>query len=211
MQLTSSTNEDVVDIYITNLILINSLKITNSMLMKTKVLFLLAFVVFCCTSAMAQTLVKGTVVSANDSEPMIGVAILENGTTNGCITDMDGNYSISLQNSNATLTVSFVGYKTQTINVNGRNKIDIRMQEDLKVLDEVVVVGYGVQRKSDLTGAIASVGGDDIKNLATVDAGAVRAEHRIRRVLQVGFRIVSHVLDHLVGIVARLVAGEHAA
>lgn len=142
------------------------------MLMKTKVLFLLAFVVFCCTSAMAQTLVKGTVVSANDSEPMIGVAILENGTTNGCITDMDGNYSISLQNSNATLTVSFVGYKTQTINVNGRNKIDIRMQEDLKVLDEVVVVGYGVQRKSDLTGAIASVGGDDIKNLATVDAGA---------------------------------------
>ena len=122
MQLTSSTNEDVVDIYITNLILINSLKITNSMLMKTKVLFLLAFVVFCCTSAMAQTLVKGTVVSANDSEPMIGVAILENGTTNGCITDMDGNYSISLQNSNATLTVSFVGYKTQTINVNGRNK-----------------------------------------------------------------------------------------
>lgn len=70
------------------------------MLMKTKVLFLLAFVVFCCTSAMAQTLVKGTVVSANDSEPMIGVAILENGTTNGCITDMDGNYSISLQNSN---------------------------------------------------------------------------------------------------------------
>ena len=77
MQLTSSTNEDVLGIYITNLILINSLKITNSMLMKTKVLFLLAFVVFCCTSAMAQTLVKGTVVSANDSEPMIGVAILE--------------------------------------------------------------------------------------------------------------------------------------
>ena len=139
------------------------------MLMKTK----FCFTGVCCFLlhfSMAQTLVKGTVVSANDSEPMIGVAILENGTTNGCITDMDGNYSISLQNSNATLTVSFVGYKTQTINVNGRNKIDIRMQEDLKVLDEVVVVGYGVQRKSDLTGAIASVGGDDIKNLATVDA-----------------------------------------
>ena len=56
--------------------------------------------------------IKGTVVSDNDSEPMIGVAILENGTTNGCITDLNGNYSIQVQNSNATLTVSFVGYKT---------------------------------------------------------------------------------------------------
>ena len=143
------------------------------MLMKTRILFLLVFVAFCCSSAMAQIQqIKGTVVSDNDSEPMIGVAILENGTTNGCITDLNGNYSIQVQNSNATLTVSFVGYKTQTIKVNGRNQINIRMQEDLKVLDEVVVVGYGVQRKSDLTGAVASVNSDDIKNLATVDAGA---------------------------------------
>ena len=115
------------------------------MLMKTRILFLLVFVAFCCSSAMAQIQqIKGTVVSDNDSEPMIGVAILENGTTNGCITDLNGNYSIQVQNSNATLTVSFVGYKTQTIKVNGRNQINIRMQEDLKVLDEVVVVGYGV-------------------------------------------------------------------
>ena len=112
------------------------------MLMKTRILFLLVFVAFCCSSAMAQIQqIKGTVVSDNDSEPMIGVAILENGTTNGCITDLNGNYSIQVQNSNATLTVSFVGYKTQTIKVNGRNQINIRMQEDLKVLDEVVVVG----------------------------------------------------------------------
>ena len=142
------------------------------MLMKTRILLLLAFVVFCCTTAMAQTQVKGTVVSANDSEPMIGVAILEDGTTNGCITDLNGNYSLLVQNGNATLTVSFVGYKTQTINVNGRSVINIRLEEDTKVLDEVVVVGYGVQRKSDLTGAVASVNSDDIKNLSTVDAGA---------------------------------------
>lgn len=142
------------------------------MLMKTRILFLLAFVAFCCTAAMAQIQVKGTVVSANDSEPMIGVAILESGTTNGCITDLNGNYSIQVKNSNATLIVSFVGCKTQNVKVNGRNVIDIRLEEDLKVLDEVVVIGYGVQRKSDLTGAVASVNSDDIKNLSTVDAGA---------------------------------------
>lgn len=142
------------------------------MLMKTRILFLLAFVAFCSTTAMAQIQVKGTVVSANDSEPMIGVAILESGTTNGCITDLNGNYTIQVKNSNATLNVSFVGCKTQNIKVNGRNVIDIRLEEDLKVLDEVVVIGYGVQRKSDLTGAVASVNSDDIKNLSTVDAGA---------------------------------------
>lgn len=116
------------------------------MLMKSRIQLLLVFVIFCCTTAMAQIQVKGTVVSANDSEPMIGVAIREEGTTNSCITDLDGNYTIRVQNSNATLTVSFVGFKTQTIKVNGREKIDIRMQEDLKTLDEVVVVGYGVQQ-----------------------------------------------------------------
>lgn len=121
---------------------------------------------------MAQVQVKGTVVSNNNSEPLIGVAILESGTNNGCITDIDGNYSISVKDGNATLIVSFVGCKTQTIPVNGRSVIDIRMEEDTKLLDEVVVVGYGVQRKSDLTGSIASVDSDDIKNLATVDAGA---------------------------------------
>lgn len=142
------------------------------MLMKTRILFLLAFVACCCTTAMAQIQIKGTVVSDNDSEPMIGVAILESGTTNGCITDVDGNYTIQVKNSNATLIVSFVGYKTQNVKVNGRSVIDIRMEEDSKVLDEVVVIGYGVQRKSDLTGAVASVSSDDIKNLSTVDAGA---------------------------------------
>lgn len=140
------------------------------MLMKTRFLFLLVFVIFCSSAIMAQIQVKGTVVS-NNNEPMIGVAILEKGTSNGCTTDLDGNYTIQV-NNDAILTVSFIGYKTQNINVNGRNVINIRMEEDTEVLDEVVVVGYGIQRKSDVTGSIASVGADDIKNLATVDAGA---------------------------------------
>ncbi len=140
--------------------------------MRTRFLFLLAFVALCHLTAMAQFQVKGTVVSAADSEPMIGVAIQEKGSSNGCITDFEGNFSIQVQNSNAALNVSFIGYKTQTIEVNGRNVINIRMEEDAKLLEEVVVVGYGVQRKSDLTGAVASVGSEDIKRLSTTDAAA---------------------------------------
>jgi hypothetical protein len=83
-------------------------------------------------SAWAQFQVKGTIVSGIDSEPMIGVAILENGTNNGAITDLTGNYSIQVRNSNATITVSFVGFKSQTIQVNGRNVININMEEDTK-------------------------------------------------------------------------------
>lgn len=139
--------------------------------MKTRILFLLAFVAMCCTAAIAQIQVKGTVVSDKDSEPMIGVAILEQGTSNGTITDVDGNFSIQVK-SNATLVVSYVGYNTQTVAVNGRNQIQIRLEEDSKLLEDVVVVGYGVQKKSDLTGAVASVKADDLKGLSTTDAGA---------------------------------------
>ncbi|MDD3210725.1 SusC/RagA family TonB-linked outer membrane protein [Bacteroides graminisolvens] len=137
-----------------------------------KISCLFVLMLFTSMSAWAQFQVKGTIVSGIDSEPMIGVAILENGTNNGAITDLTGNYSIQVRNSNATITVSFVGFKSQTIQVNGRNVININMEEDTKLIDEVVVVGYGVQKKSDITGAIASVNGDDIKNLSTVDAGA---------------------------------------
>ena len=139
---------------------------------KIPFLFMLVLVFFTCISASAQIQIKGTVVSANDSEPMIGVAILEEGTSNGRITDLNGNYSIQVSNSNATLTVSFIGYKTQTVKVNGRSVINFRLEEDTQVLDEVVVVGYGVQRKSDLTGAVASVNSKDLKGLATTDAAA---------------------------------------
>ena len=139
---------------------------------KIPFLFMLVLVFFTCISASAQIQIKGTVVSANDSEPMIGVAILEEGTSNGRITDLNGNYSIQVSNSNATLTVSFIGYQTQTVKVNGRSVINFRLEEDTQVLDEVVVVGYGVQRKSDLTGAVASVNSKDLKGLATTDAAA---------------------------------------
>ncbi|MBO5380946.1 MAG: TonB-dependent receptor [Bacteroides sp.] len=139
--------------------------------MKTRLFALLAFVVMCCTSAFAQIQVKGN-ISDKNSEPMIGVAIQEKGnTTNGTITDLDGNFTIQV-NSNATLVVSYIGYKTQEIALNGRTNLSIVMEEDAQVLDEVVVVGYGVQRKSDLTGSVASVKSDDLKNRSTTDAAA---------------------------------------
>lgn len=139
--------------------------------MKTRIFVLLAFVVMCCSSAFAQIQVKGN-VSDKNSEPMIGVAIQEKGNNqNGTITDLDGNFSLSV-NSNATLVVSYIGYKTQEIALNGRTNLAIVMEEDAQVLDEVVVVGYGVQRKSDLTGSVASVKSDDLKNRSTTDAAA---------------------------------------
>ena len=139
--------------------------------MKTKILFLLVFVAMCWTTAMAQLTVKGTVVSDSESEPLVGVAILEKGTGNGTITDIDGNYSIQLKNNNATLVVSYVGYTTQNISVNGRSKIDIRLVDDSKLLDDVVVVGYGVMKKSDLAGSVASVDREAMMKRAPVNIG----------------------------------------
>ena len=140
--------------------------------MKTKFLFLLVFVFVCCTSAMAQLTVRGTVVSDTDAEPLIGVAILEQGTGNGTITDADGQFELTLKNNKASLLISYVGYITQQIAVNGRQQLNVRLVEDSKLLEDVVVVGYGVQRKSDVTGAIASVRSEDLQNRSTSDAAS---------------------------------------
>ena len=89
--------------------------------------------------------------------PLIGVSILETGTSNGTITDMNGTYSLNISSANATLRFSYIGYEEQLIKIQGRNVINVKMNEETSNLDEVVVVGYGVQRKSDLTGAISSI------------------------------------------------------
>ena len=104
----------------------------------------------------AQTVtIKGTIKDVT-GETLIGVSVVEKGTTNGTTTDIDGNYTLSVP-SNATLDFSYVGYTTQSVPVNGRSTINIVMEEDVLALGEVVVIGYGTQRKSDVTGSIASV------------------------------------------------------
>jgi TonB-linked SusC/RagA family outer membrane protein len=101
--------------------------------------------------------VAGTVVSADDLTPLPGVNIIVKGTLAGVVTDLDGNYSITVPNSNAVLEFSYIGYATQEIIVGERNLINVQLQIDDNQLDEIVVVGYGTQKRKDLTGAISSV------------------------------------------------------
>ena len=121
--------------------------------------------------AMAQSTIKGT-VNDEAGEPIIGASVKVQGTKTGAVTDFNGNFSVQAD-ANATLVVSYIGYTTATVKVNGRNNIEVSLSEDSQTLSDVVVIGYGVQKKSDLTGAVASVKGDDIKNLSTSDTGAV--------------------------------------
>ena len=115
--------------------------------------------------------VTGTVFDANSNEPLIGVTIVQNGTQNGTISDIDGNFTISCPRD-ASLTFSYIGYLTQTVAVNGQTNLPVYFQTDDKTLDEIVVIGYGTQRKSDLTGSVASVNGEDLMNRSTTDAAA---------------------------------------
>ena len=109
--------------------------------------------------------VTGTVTDESDS-PMPGVNVIIKGTTVGTTTDVNGNYTLQA-NSGDIIVVSFIGYTAQEIQVANQTRIDLKLQEDVATLQEVVVVGYGVQRRSDLTGAIASVSGEDVRQSIT--------------------------------------------
>ncbi|MBD0825435.1 SusC/RagA family TonB-linked outer membrane protein [Aestuariibaculum marinum] len=108
-----------------------------------------------------QSQVIGTVTDEN-GVPLPGTNVLEKGTTNGAQTDFDGNFSLEV-GKNAVLVVSYLGYITKEVPVNGQSKMTIVLKEDVSSLDEVVVIGYGTKSKRDITGAIASVGGDELK------------------------------------------------
>jgi TonB-linked SusC/RagA family outer membrane protein len=112
------------------------------------------------TMAMAQQVVTGTVTSSDDGSPIPGVNILEKGTTNGTVTDANGQFRISVQ-SGATLAMSFVGYTTQEVAVGTQTTINVNLQVDVTALSEVVVVGYGTVQKKDLTGAVSQVTSKD--------------------------------------------------
>lgn len=106
-------------------------------------------------------IVSGT-VSSEDDEPMPGVNVLEKGTTNGTTTDAEGKYSLSVRDGEAVLVFSFIGYVTQEVALNGRSGINITLAQDVRSLEEVVVVGYGEQKKVNLTGSVSSVSSEDI-------------------------------------------------
>ena len=117
--------------------------------------------------------VTGTIVDAN-GEPIIGANIVEKGTTNGTITDIDGNFTLEVSEK-SILLVSFIGYAPQEVMVGSQQKINVKMKEDTEMLDEVVVVGYGTQKKSDVTTAVASVSSENLKNRAAVNFGEAMA------------------------------------
>lgn len=108
----------------------------------------------------SKTTVTGTVTD-KDGDALIGVAIVEKGTINGTTTDVDGRFSLSVSDPNGILVVTFVGFQKQEIVLNGKKEFSITLLEDSKILDEVVVIGYGTQRKGDVTSAIASVKAED--------------------------------------------------
>lgn len=107
--------------------------------------------------------VKGIVLDAM-GEPIIGASVFVKGTSNGTITDLNGGFLLELDNNATNLQISYIGYKSQTINVSGKNSINITMLEDSKALEEVVVVGYGTQKKVNLTGAVETVKSERIAN-----------------------------------------------
>lgn len=112
----------------------------------------------------AQNITVKGIVKDNFGEPIIGANVTEKGTTNGMITDLDGNFSLTVQ-KNSTLVISYIGYVTQEIPIKGNANLNITLKEDSKALEEVVVIGYGTARKSDVTGSIASVGGDKLREI----------------------------------------------
>ena len=116
--------------------------------------------------------VKGQIKDEN-GEPLPGATIMIKGTTTGTVTDFDGNYSITLTEGASVLVVSFVGYADQEISLNGRSVVDFSMSAEANQLDEVVVVGYGVQKKSDLTGAVSSLKIKDAKKIAAPNPAAM--------------------------------------
>jgi len=132
--------------------------------MKKTILVLL--VIVCSLSGFGQGMqVKGVVTSADDRQPIPGVSVVVKGTTNGTVTNIDGTYSLKVP-GNATLVFSFVGLTSQEIAVNNRASIDVVLASATESIDEVVVVGYGTQKKSVVTGAISSIKSKELEKVA---------------------------------------------
>lgn len=113
---------------------------------------------------------KGKVTSQEDNTGLPGVNVLLKGTTNGTTTDANGDYSLSIPEASGTLVFSYIGYTTEEVPINGRTTIDVSLVSDIQSLSEVVVVGYGTQKKTDITGSIASVSAKEISELPITNA-----------------------------------------
>jgi TonB-linked SusC/RagA family outer membrane protein len=133
-------------------------------------LFILVLFAGISMAAHAQTVVKGN-INDPQGEPVIGASVIEKGTSNGVITDFNGNFSLNVTSPTATLLISYVGYVPQEVSANGTSPLKVVMVEDSKMLDEIVVIGYGVQRKGDVTSSVASVKAESFNKGMSQDIG----------------------------------------
>ena len=119
----------------------------------------------------AQVTVKGVVKSNDDGQPMIGVSVFEKGTTNGVITDIDGNYTIRVAGESSVLVYNFIGFKAEEITVGKRSVIDVAMDVDNELLNEVVVMGYSTKTRGEITSAVTTVSEEKLNDVVTNDIG----------------------------------------
>ncbi|WP_165734246.1 TonB-dependent receptor [Polaribacter sp. 20A6] len=126
-------------------------------------LLLFTFFAFGLMTVHAQSTVTGTVTDANNEDPIPGVNIMEKGTKKGVVSDFDGNYSINVS-ANATLQFSYIGFTTKEIIVNGKQVVNASLTEDTSTLEEIVIVGYGTQKKGNLTGAVSTIDAEVLEN-----------------------------------------------
>lgn len=127
-------------------------------------------IVIASRETLQQPKVTGTIADASTGEPIIGANIVVEGTTYGTVTDVDGKFSIEVPKSDAVLVVSFIGYNTERVLLKGQSILNIKLISDIKSLEEVVVVGYGTQKRSNVTAAITSIASKEIKNIPTSNA-----------------------------------------
>lgn len=134
---------------------------------RSRLLMFMTLLTFGIVYAQQEITVSGTV--SDENMPLPGVNVFVEGTQNGTTTDFDGNYTLSGVPENATLQFSFMGYETQDIPVDGRTEINVTMSEDSEALDEVVVVGYGTQRREAVTGSVSSIGGEELRDVPSAN------------------------------------------
>lgn len=141
-----------------------------------KIFTLLSLLLLTSAFVIAQTVqITGTVTSSEDNLPVAGASVTVKGTTLGALTGADGKFVVSSPTAAQTLVVSFIGFRTQEVAVGGRNSIDIVLEQDVFAVDEVVVVGYGTQKKREVTGSIATVKGESLASLASPSFDGVLA------------------------------------
>ncbi len=137
---------------------------SNQKSIKRQILLFLGIILFSGVQLYGQIMISGSITDSN-SEPLIGVNIVIKGTLNGTISNVNGNFSISVPNQNSILVFTYVGFQQKEIQVGINRIMTVVLEEDLKKIDELVVIGYGTQKKIDISGSVAVVSTSDLENL----------------------------------------------